>query len=139
MSHAHRDDHELADLDVVEPEPIIALVPVPAVSNTDAARRAEEKRKADGLPEQSTQHQFTGDLPEPARGGTDTETRIVFGDGEADNDATATKHPGAARRGPPPPRAQHHADDATWAAPPLLAAVGIPPGDMPVWTSSRPT
>jgi hypothetical protein len=139
MSRAHRDDNELVDLDIIEVDPIIAPAPLPAVSNTDAARRAEEKRKAEGLPEQSTQHQFTGDLPEPTRGGTDTETRIVFGDAEADDDANAAKQPGAARRGPPPPRARLYADDATWAAPPLLDAVGIPPGDMPAWTSSRPT
>jgi hypothetical protein len=135
MSHEHRDEHQLADLDVVEPEPVVMPAPVQAVANTDAARRAEEKRKAEGVPEQTTQHQFTGDLPEPSRGGTDIETRIVFGDGAWTDDAALAKQPGTARRGPPPPRAQQHADEGSWAAPPLLDAVGPSTGHESRWTS----
>jgi hypothetical protein len=134
MSHDHRDEHELADVDVVEPEPIVPVVPVAPVANSEAERRAEARRKAEGVAEQSTQHQFTGDLPEPDRGGTDTEQRIVFaGDGDSD-DATVTNPAGATRRGPPPPRTQQFADEGSWAAPATLDALGASAvSDTPTW------
>jgi hypothetical protein len=141
MSHDHRDDHQLVDLDVVDVEPVVPVVPAPVVTNNEAERRAKARRQAEGSSEQTTEHQFTGDLPEPDRGGTDTETRVVFSDDDAGNDEMLANPAGAARRGPPPPRAQQLADETSWAAPASLDALGgSTPSDSASWlapTDSR--
>lgn len=123
MSHSHRDEHDLAEPVVEEPAPVVVVVPAPVTSNSEAERRAAERRKAEGLAEQTTEHQFTGDLPEPSRGGTDVETRLFGGDGDEDGDESS-RPSAASRRGPPPPRMLQVEDEGSWAAPPALEALG---------------
>ena len=124
MSHSHRDENDLAEPVVEEVAPVVVTPPAPALTNTEAERRAEERRKAEGVAEQTTQHQFTGDLPEPDRGGTDIETRLIFDNEGGDDDAEHARAAAAARRGPPAPRALHADDEGSWAAPATLDALG---------------
>ncbi len=120
MSHAHRDENQLLEPEVAEPAAVVPVVPAPSVANSEAARRAEERRKADGSLAQTAAHQFTGDLPEPDRGGgTEIELRITRG-GEDDDDNVDAGSPVLRHRGPPPPRFVQYQDDASWAAPSLL-------------------
>jgi hypothetical protein len=128
MSHDHRDEHQLVDPVVAEPEPDVVAPPVPVVSNSEAEKRAAERRKAEGVPEQTTQHQFTGDLPEATRGGTDIETRIRLGDDGDDDDARRGLPAGTARRGPPAPRAFHAENEDSWIAPPTLDGATLTAG-----------
>jgi hypothetical protein len=123
LSHSHRDENELVGPSAEPAEPVVAPPPPVVVTNTEAERRAEERRKAEGVPEQTTQHQFTGDLPEPDRGGTETETDVVFGDGDDDDDGTPGKPGASPRRGPPAPRATY-VEDQSWAAPARLDVLG---------------
>lgn len=135
MSHSHRDEHELTEPVVEEPPPVVVTPPAPAVSNSEAERRAAQQRQAEGVPEQRTEHQFTGDLPDPSRGGTDVETRLIFQDGGEAEDDGITNPAGTARRGPPAPRALHAEDEGSWAAPPHLDALGagVLAGDTETW------
>ena len=124
MSRSHRDENDLAEPAIEEPAPVVVTPPAPAVTNTEAERRAAERRKAEGVAEQITQHEFTGDLPEPDRGGTDIETRLIFDDGGDDDDDERARAAAASRRGPPAPRALHTDDEGSWAAPATLDALG---------------
>lgn len=126
MSHSHRDDHQLVDAEPVEPEPIIVPPPAPVLTNTEAERRAAERRKTEGIAESVLQHQFTGDIPEPSRGGTDTETRLVLTEGADDSAASADRAAPATRRGPPPPRFAHVDAEVSWVAPDGLDAASLP-------------
>lgn len=127
MSHSHRDENELTDVEPVDAEPVIVPPPQPVVANSEAERKAQERRKLEGVGEQTLQHEFTGDLPEPDRGGTDTETRLVFGDGAADDDDATASKAAAARRGPPAPRFAQVEAAVSWAAPAVLYGVMLPP------------
>ena len=133
MSHSHRDEQDLAEHVEPDPEPVVVTPPAQAVANTEAERRAAERRKVEGVPEQTTEHQFTGDLPEPTRGGTEIETRLRFGDDDDEADTRAAKS-AASRRGPPAPRARHVEDDVSWVAPGRLDALGT--GALAVATGS---
>lgn len=138
MSHSHRDEPDLAEPVVEEPPPVVVTPPAPAVSNSEAERRAAQQRKAEGVHEQMTEHQFTGDLPDPSRGGTDTETRLIFQDETEAVDGVSSKPAAASRRGPPAPRALHAEDEGSWAAPPTLDALGggALAGDTERWIAS---
>lgn len=133
MSHSHRDENQLTDVEPVEVEPVVVPPPQPAVANSEAERKAQEKRKLEGVGEQMMQHQFTGDLPEPDRGGTDTETRLVFGDGGADDDDATASKAAAARRGPPAPRFEQVEGEVSWAAPPAAYGAMLPAAHT-AWT-----
>ncbi len=125
MSHSHRDDQSLADPVTTDTASASVTSPFSAVSNTDAARRAAERRKHERPPQQAIDHQFTGDLPEPSRGGTDTETHLrLTGTDEAAE--PGPRDAAASRRGPPPPRAPHIDDESSWLAAPDLGGAGMP-------------
>jgi hypothetical protein len=135
MSHSHRDDQSLAEPVAADTAPASITSPLSAVSNTDAARRAAERRKLERPAQQAIDHQFTGDLPEPSRGGTDTETHLrLTGDDEA---AAPDPHDAAAsRRGPPAPRAPHIDDESSWLAPPDFGVTGMTgPAAAESWAS----
>lgn len=136
MSHSHRDENQLTDVEPVEAEPVVVPPPQPVVANSDAERKAQERRKLEGVGEQTMQHQFTGDLPEPERGGTDTETRLVFGDGGGDDEDDTASKAAAARRGPPAPRFAQAEADVSWAAPAMVHGVTLPPAHT-AWMSDH--
>lgn len=136
MSHSHRDENQLTDVEPVDVEPVVVPPPQPLVANSDAERKAQERRKLEGVGEQTMQHQFTGDLPEPERGGTETETRLVFGEGGNDEDEPSASKSAAARRGPPAPRFTQAEAEVSWAAPAVLYGVTLPPAQT-AWTRDR--
>jgi hypothetical protein len=133
MSHSHRDDLQLVSPEPVEPEPVEVPPPAPVVANADAERRAQEKRKLEGIGEQTTQHQFTGDLPDPDRGGTEIETRLVGGGSEEDDDDARFTKSSSARRGPPPPRFEELEAIGSWAAPRVNDVVTPPAHNARSW------
>lgn len=123
MSHSHRDDLELVGPEPAEAEPLEVAPPAPVVANAEAERRAQEKRKLEGIGEQITQHEFSGDLPNPG-GGTDVETPFVAGITDEDSDdAPLGSKASSARRGPPPPRFAEPDAATSWAAPRIEATV----------------
>lgn len=115
MSHSHRDDHQLADVEPAEAAPVVAAPPQSVVANAEAERRAQARRKADGAVEQTMEHQFTGDFREPG-GGTDIEVRRLLGDSGEDADDAGAGTAAAARRGPPAPCFEQVEASASWAA-----------------------
>jgi hypothetical protein len=116
MSHSHRDDLELVGSAPAEAEPVEVAPPAPVVTNEEAERRAQEKRKLEGIGEQITQHEFSGDLPDPGSG-TDVETRVVAGIANEEHDDVAHgSKASSARRGPPPPRFAEPGAATSWAA-----------------------
>lgn len=124
MSHDHRDEQDLVTPVAEPPEPLVVVPVAPVVANSEAERRAAERRKAEGAVEQTTQHQFTGDLPEPDRGGTDTETHLRFIDGSDDDEVALATPPARSPYGPPSPRALHVEEEDSWVAAPTLDALG---------------
>jgi hypothetical protein len=152
MSRAHRDDQELVGAGAHDATSAGATTAQPAVSNSEAARRAKERRDAEAE-QASTEHQFTGDLPEPSRGDEDDGApRTTDGDRSGDEAALA-RAASAALRGPPPPIAAHHDGtswaastrmdalasfgdhaDARWVAPPSRNAAMLAAKDTPRWT-----
>ena len=124
MSHSHRDDQDLVDAGIQDTVTASVTPAQPALTNSEAARRAAERRNAEGADVATTEHQFTGDLPEPSRGDEDNGGARRNDDDIADEAAAVIARSSPALRGPPPPIALQHEDDTTWAAPPRIEAHG---------------
>lgn len=117
MSHTHRDDQQLVEPGSTEPEPVAPVAPPQAVTNSEATRRAEERRRAEGITDLPATRAFSEDLPRPGRGGGDTEVRVIVGVGDTDDETTRADAFVTVRRGPPPPRFGQHEAAGTWASP----------------------